>query len=267
MRSPSEVDHLSHSSIAMYLRCPRSWAYQYLEQLPRGPLSMSLIRGTAVDRAATKNLRQKIRSGEDLAVDEVCDVAEDVIRSEVDDKGGPSEINWEGMSFPRAIDSAVALTKIHMLHHAPVIDPAAVQVELHRPLPDGRDFVGYLDFIETDGRVGDIKTGKRRMGQPSADTDMQAHAYAYLRHGAIDFTYWRTIDTGNQRYEETVMTHRTNTQAAWYERAASDVSASINAAAFPPNTGGWWCGATRCSFWQRCQVENRPPEFPSDPTE
>ena len=261
-RSPLSVDHLSHSSIATYLRCPRQWAYLYLEQLPRGPLSMSLVRGSAVDRAATHNLRQKMRTYEDEPISVALDVAEDALRNEVDKNGGPKEVNWEGMSFPRAIDSAIELTRIHMLHHAPEIQPAGVQVELHRELPDGRDLVGYLDFTTVDGHVGDVKTGKRRMGQSAADTDMQAHAYAYLIGEPITFAYWRTIDTGTQRYEEVLTTQRTDDQAKWYERAALEVSGAINTGIFPPRTDGWHCAPKFCAFWDRCQVQNRPPEFP-----
>lgn len=223
---------------------------------------MSLLRGSAVDRAASRNLTQKIRSHEDMPVADVLDLAEEAMREDVDDEGGPKSIDWEGSSFPRAIDSTMELTRIHMLHHAPAIHPKAVQEEMHRPLKDGRDFVGYLDFITEDGAVGDIKTGKRRMGQASADTDMQAHAYAYLMGKGIDFAYWRTIDTGTQRYEEVLNTHRTSEQASWYEHAAEEVSAAINTGIFPPNTQGWHCSPKFCDFWQRCQVENRPPEFP-----
>lgn len=261
MRSPQDVDHLSHSSVSLYLRCARAWAYQYLEELPRSRPSMSLLRGTAVDRAATANLRQKIDSHEDLPVSDVCGMAEDELVVAVEGAGGASQVDWEGGNLARAKDSTIALTQLHMRAHAPSIQPSYVQLELHRPLRGGRDFVGHLDFVEDDAVVHDIKTGSRRMGQAAADKDLQASAYAYLAGFDIAFTYWRLVDSGQRRYDEVITTTRSAGQAAWYGEAAQAVSDAIDREAFPPNPTTWMCSERRCAFWQRCQVEQRPPEY------
>lgn len=260
-RSPKDIDHLSFSSVSTYLRCPRQWAYSYLEQLRRRP-GVALIKGGSVDKAAAHNLTQKVNSQTDLPTNDVLEVAEDAFRKAVDQEGGPSEIDWNGQNQARGLDSTIALTEIHMLHHAPRIQPACVQLELHRELPAGRDFMGFIDYVTTDSIVGDVKTGNKRMGQQAADSDLQPSAYAYLINEPIAFEFARVIDTGTRRYEEIVETGRDRKAIDWFSGLLADVERGIDAAVFPPNPNGWWCSQRFCGFWTRCQLENKPPEFP-----
>lgn len=255
------IDHLSHSSVALYLRCPRQWAYRYLEGLPTRR-TYSLLRGSAVDHAATVNLQQKVDTHRDLPISVVAEAAEDAFVRAVDQAGGRSEVEWEGQSYPRALDSTIQLTRVHMAQHAPYIQPVAVQERIVRELPSGRTFVGILDYRTADV-VGDVKTGARRMGQEAADTDLQPSAYAFLLGSPIQFEFARLIDTGTKQYDELVTTRRDERAISWYERLVTEVEQGIDRAVFPPNPQGWWCSERACPFWIRCQVEQRPPEVPS----
>ena len=255
-RTPDAVDHLSHSSISTFLRCPRQWAFAYLEGLRRPP-GVALIKGSAVDAGLTHNLRQKVESHIDLPTVDVLEATEMAFRADVDRNGGQSEIQWDGSNFARGLDSAIDLTALHMDHHAPHIQPTEVQLELHRTLPDGRDFVGHLDFVTAAG-VGDWKTGGKKMGQSAADSDRQPDAYAYLLDTPIDFTFWRAIDTGTRLSTEVVSTHRDQSQINWFEGQAVDVSTAINAGVFPPNTSGWHCSPKFCGFFQLCMSGRKP---------
>lgn len=260
-KRPADIDHLSHSSISTYLRCPRQWAYSYLEGLRRPP-GVALIKGSAVDKAASANLIQKIETRVDLPVEDVKEAAEDALRKEVDGAGGASEVQWSGESLPKAIDSAVSLTERHMMEHAPRIQPVTVQQFLSRPIPGTtRALFGHLDFIEEDGTVGDIKTGSRRMSTKDAENDQQATAYSYLMGRPIDFRFWRVIDTRRYVTDEIVSTQRSDTETRWYEEAAQQVSAAIDGGAYPPNPTGWWCDQKWCGFYSRCRIQNRPPEI------
>lgn len=256
-KAPDQVDHLSHSSIATFLRCPRQWAFSYLEGLHRPP-GVALIKGSALDKAATFNLEQKRVTRRDLAKDEILEVAEDAFRKDVDRNGGQSEIQWEGTNFARALDSAISLTDVHMTNHAPLIQPKDVQLELHRKLPDGRDFVGFIDFVEEDGTLGDVKSGSRRMASGDGDTDAQPSAYAYLVGEPIAFKFWRSIDTGSKRTHEIVETGRDQAAIDWYAGKAADVSAAINAGVFPPNDTSWTCSPRFCGYYRECMGGRRP---------
>lgn len=256
-RTPDQIDHLSHSSVATFLRCPRQWAYSYLEGLRRPP-GVALIKGSALDKAATFNLEQKRVTRRDLAVDDVLEVAEDAFRKDVDRNGGQSEVQWDGTNFARALDSAINLTSTHMKHHAPLIQPRDVQLELHRELPDGRDFVGFVDFVEEDGTLSDVKSGSRRMAAGDADTDPQPSAYGYLAGEPVAFKFYRSIDTGSKLTHEIVETGRDQRAIDWYEQKVLDVSAAINTGVFPPNDSGWHCTKRFCGFFDLCMSGRKP---------
>lgn len=256
-RTPDQVTHLSHSSISTYLRCPRQWAYAYLEGLKKPPAA-ALIKGKAVDDGLTYNLRQKVKSREDLPVFDVLAMTEESFRKEVDRQGGKSEVDWESATFASALDSAIEMTATHMEEHAPLIQPLHVQYEAHRELEDGRDFVGYFDFITEDGIVGDWKTGKKRMGQSAADSDLQPSAYAFLSEGPITFAFYRAIDTGKSQSSEILITARSEADRAWYGQAAADVSAAIDAGIYPPNPNGWHCSKSFCGYWDLCKANRKP---------
>ncbi len=253
------VDHLSPSSVKTFISCPRKWAYRYVEKL-KTPKTARQIKGTAVDRAASWNLEQKIETGRDEDAEHMAEVAEHVFRSEIDGQGGRDECNWKDESLPTGLDSTVKLTVLHREKHAPLIDPADVQLELHRKLPNGWDFEGHLDFVDTRGVVGDFKTAKRRWRQGRADKDLQATGYGYLLDRPIDFGFWTLIDTGKSRYEEVLTTQRTTAQQDWLETAALDIADSIEAGSFPPNPDSYLCSEKWCDYWSRCMGSNKPPK-------
>ena len=256
-KTPDQIDHLSHSSVATFLRCPRQWAFSYIEGLRRPP-GVALIKGSALDKAATFNLDQKRVTKRDLAVYDVLEVAEDAFRKDVDRNGGQSEVQWDGTNFARALDSAINLTSTHMKHHAPLIQPREVQLELHRELPDGRDFVGFVDFVEEDGTLGDVKSGSRRMAAGDADTDPQPSAYGYLAGEPVAFKFYRSIDTGSKLTHEIVETGRDQRAIDWYEQKVLDVSAAINTGVFPPNDSGWACSRRFCWYYEMCMSGRKP---------
>lgn len=256
-----KLDHLSHSSISMYMRCPRQWGYVYAEGLRRPP-GGALIRGRAVDDAATHNFEQKIESTEDLPAEEVLEVAEVAFHKAVDESGGGAEVDWGSYTPNQAktLDSTIALTRRHLEKHAPLLQPAAVQKRLEMPIPGStRSLVGIIDLLDVDGRVIDIKTGSRKMSAGDAESDMQATSYGLLMGRPIDFVFARVIDTGKNISDELVPTSRTPRQADWFKTQIMEVNHAIDVGAFPPNPNGWHCSPKFCGFWERCQVNNQPP--------
>lgn len=255
--NPEDIDHLSHSSVSTFLRCPRQWAYAYVEGLRRKP-SVALLKGSAVDTGLSLNLEQKIETRTDLPVDDVLQVSEADFRSRVDKEGGVSEIEWDGGNLAKGLDSTINLARLHMVEHAPHIQPVSVQLELHRTLSDGRDFVGYIDFMDEAGNICDWKTGKARMGQSSADTDMQPTAYSFLLDKPSNFTFYRAIDTGKNVSGEVLETSRSEMQINWYRDAVDDVSAAIDSGVFPANPNGWHCSPKFCGFYDMCMSGRKP---------
>ena len=265
----------SHSLVSTYLDCPRKAYYRYVENVP-SPKSSALMKGSACDSAWTYHLQQKMETKEDLPLADLLEVTESAFRDDVAGQGGIAEIEW-GDSTPRAsLDSALALTRTWHTQLAPLIEPTAVQVELHRSLPSGRDFIGYLDFEGTvDGRegvIGDNKTGSRRMSTSEAEKALQPSAYGFLRGKDTSFVFARAIDTGKSHAGELVWTERPLPAIAWYADLLNEVEAAFEAGSFPPNPTSNLCGKY-CPFLERCMphrfvsgpIGGREPEQPDVP--
>jgi len=232
------IDHLSVSSIRRYQECPRRWAVEKLDGQRSRP-GVALIKGTAVDRLATENWRQKRQSGQDWTLDEAEEFTEQAFREHVDQQGGRDEVDWGNESFTRALDSSIRLAAGHMRDHARLCTPAGVQVKFSRTLPDGRAFIGFIDAIDQNGDVIDVKTGSRRMPQGDAERDMQATAYAYGLARPITFRWFRVIDAARTT-TEIIESTRGQNAVEWFEDVALSVSTLIDAGVFPAHPG-WHC--------------------------
>lgn len=226
--------------MAKYMRCPRSWAASYLDEMP-SRMGSALVKGSAVDRAAEENWKQKRTTARDLPLEDVQEIAENCFRDKVDEAGGRDEVDWSNEGFAGALDSVQRLVKVHMRDHAPLHTPVATQLKVSRKLRDGRDLIGYLDAIAEDGTVIDVKSGSRRMSQADADTDLQASAYGWLLQRPIAFDFMRVIDTGRSpAHSEVISTHRGANSLKWFDELANNISTLIDDAVYP-TIPGYWC--------------------------
>lgn len=244
-RTTEDIDHLSASSIKTYLQCPASWSASYLDELPRR-WGSALVKGRAVDAAATANWRQKPTTGEDIAIEMAQEVAEHEFFKSIDEAGGKSEVDWDDSNLGAELDSSMKLTRRHMTDHAPLYTPKAVQQRIELPIINSeRVFVGFIDAL-TDDEVIDVKTGGRRMSQADADRDIQASAYA-LATGLRKFTFARVIHPSAkaQTSSELVHTERTVRGTLGFQSLVMDVSDAIDAGIYVRQPGYWcsWCPA------------------------
>lgn len=247
----------SHSLVSTYLDCPRKAAYRYIENIP-SPKSAALIKGSACDEAWNYALQVKMEDGAVIDAPALLNITEQAFRDDVHKQGGVSEVDWGDSNARESLDSALALSKAWRRDLYPAIEPTAVQVELRRTLPSGREFIGFLDFEGTvdgtPGAIGDNKTGKSRLNQAAADRGLQPSAYAWLadRPDATPFVYARAIDTGRSQYSELVWTDRTVEDNAWYGQLVIEVERAFVAEIFPPNPSSNLCGAKYCPYFERC---------------
>jgi hypothetical protein len=239
-RTPSEIDHLSQSSIKTFLDCERMWAAFYLDELPRRP-GVALLKGSAVDKVAEHNWRLRMDGYDTIELEEAKHLAEDFFRNEVDRAGGRGEVDWGNDTFPGALDSSVRMAERHMKDHAPLITPTAVQKKLSRRLPDGRQVIGFLDAVDENGNAVDVKTGGRALNQEDANRDLQPTAYNWLLNNPGRFRYFRVIDSGRSPVRsEVVETYRGERALSWFETLATNTSKRIDAGDYITRPG-WHC--------------------------
>lgn len=255
----TELRRFSHSLIDTYLDCPRKAMYRYVEGIP-SPKSTALVKGSATDEAWNTALARKI-GGEVMPADELVELTEVNFRRVVHDEGGVSSIDWGDAGDKKAaargaLNSAMTLSRVWAEQLYPEIEPTAVQVELTRDLPSGRQFIGFLDYegvIEGLPGIGDNKTGSKRMNKDDAGKGLQPSAYAWLKDEPISFVFSRAIDTGTNRYSEFVWTARSKEDNAWYGELVDQVERGFTEEIFPPNPKSNLCSPKWCAYFERCQ--------------
>lgn len=273
--SKPELRRFSHSLIDTYLDCPRKAEYRYVEGI-ESPKSTALVKGSATDEVWNTALAAKI-AGEVMPTDELVELTESAFRRVVHDEGGVSSIDWGEVSDRKAaaraaLNSAKTLSRIWADQLYPHIEPTAVQVELTRELPSGRQFIGFLDYegvIEGQEGIGDNKTGSKRMAKGDAGKALQPYAYAWLKDEPISFVFSRAIDTGSNRYSEFVWTGRSAKDNAWYGVLVGQVERAFTEGIFPPNPRSNLCSPKWCPFFERCQPHrtSHPGATPEETTE
>lgn len=251
----------SHSLVDTYLDCPRKAYYRYVEEVP-SPKTAALVRGSACDEGWNEYLLRKI-DGEDMPLEDLLTAVEENFRADVRKNGGVSEIDWGDSNARATLDSALELAAIWHGELGPQIQPTAVQVEYHRRLKSGRDFVGFTDY---EGLVplgvgdamatvvGDNKTGSRAMPQGDADKALQPSAYGWLKDEPITFAFTRAIETKSGTHKtETILTSRSKAANEWYGEMVETVERGWVAGVFPPNPKSNLCSPKWCPFFERCQ--------------
>ena len=103
------LDHISHSQISMWLRCPRQWEYRYVAGLkipPSGPL----IVGSAYHSALEGNFIQKVSSMVDLPLSDCLDIFSDAWEERLSgeelivwDQLGPGECKDQGAGDRKSV--------------------------------------------------------------------------------------------------------------------------------------------------------------------
>lgn len=265
----SDPVKVSHSRMNMLSRCGEQYRYRYIEGRRSRP-GVSLLVGTAVDRAVTSNLRSKIDAGELLEVEEVDSIARDALEFE----WNRSEIQLHdeevaaGVAVTKgaAVDKSVRLAHLHAATLAPAINPTHVDRGFVLEIEEfGVEVRGWIDIQEGTGSVRDTKTtGKTPsadIADKSAQLDLYALAATFLdearRIPEVALDYLIDLKKGARATSyASVRNEETNGRAlARIERFVLSVASETY---LPTNPDSWWCAAKWCGYYDICKFAARP---------
>ena len=239
---------LSPSQVRSFMDCQVRWRFKYVLRL-KDPQNGNLALGRAFHACLTHNFNQKIETREDLPITGVLALFREAWALELEltefrDDEDPSELAACG----------VALVAKYMAEVAPTIDPAAVEVRVTGEI--GRVHVqGWVDLLDVDGRVIDIKTAARRPSGIDPDHRFQIATYIQLLPGA----------SGEARVDTLVKTKAPKIVSQSFQVNEQDLRATrtlyplaqrvMKAEAFVPNRRSITCSRRNCSFWRHCERE------------
>lgn len=129
--SRANYPHLSHSQISMYLRCSMQYFFRYILGLKDKP-KVSLALGLGGHAALEKNIKRKLKSGQDSPTDEVVQWGSDFMDKELS-RLPASEIEKD-VEPGSTKDKFLAAIKIHQTRDAPNLEPIAAELEFNLDL-------------------------------------------------------------------------------------------------------------------------------------
>ncbi|HFC08432.1 MAG TPA: PD-(D/E)XK nuclease family protein [Chloroflexi bacterium] len=254
-----QIEHLSYSSIQLFLTCPAAWRYRYIEKV-QTPTSTALVFGSAWHNAveAYVGARALGQEADLLALWQQHWHATLESQSAPVDWGAetPEQHFNEGVRLLETEEVKTALDGIVPLVQdgAPVIEK---RVELHVPgvpVP----VIGYIDIITADGVPGDFKTAARAWSQDKAANELQPAFYlAALNQAGIPtpgmkFRHFVVTKTRKPQFQ-VLETTRTPETLLFLYQMIGNVWRAIEAEAFPENPTTWKCSPRYCEFWEVCR--------------
>ena len=253
---------LHYSHIDCGLNCAHKYYLEYLMQ-GTGWIGIDLPIGTAVHKAVADNLRQKSRTGKNMAILKVETAARDCMVGQLDnlDIRLTAEQNLLGRkrTIGRAIDLTVTLARLHCRDIAPGIRPYyADHVERKMVLECPNypfDVSMTIDCLSEHSQVRECKTSKPgRWNQVNADTSLQLTIYALAVHlvdgiySPIDCTIDNLVKSKVAK-AKVIHTTRGPDQFKYFFNLLEVFAEMLEKGVYPPANPTWWgCSKSWCKF-------------------
>ena len=243
------LDHVSHSQINMWQRCPKQWEYRYVGGL-KVPPSGALVLGGCYHKALEGNFRQKVTSREDLPVDSCLDMFSDSWNERLSSE---ELIIWEDRYPEEYKDQGIGLVKEYRETVSPAVQPTKVEEVYVSEINDVR-FVCVVDLEDEAKIVIDHKTSARAYKQDDVDKDLQASAEAFALGRAIVFQNHIAIKSRVPRIQ-IIRSYRLDTDIKWWYEMATGIVLQMKSGIAPPNPNGWHCSERFCGYYDMCRKD------------
>ena len=256
--------HFSASQLAMLSRCGEQWRRRYIEK-EKAPPAIAMLKGTALHHGAEVNFKQKIQTHSDLPKDEIIENAVDKLemafRDDVQFTKEEQKIGHKKL-LNQTTAEVVRLATAHADEQAPDYQPLKVEQEFRVVMDEcDYDLLGYIDLIDDENRVIDLKTSKMKPKKGLADESIQLTGYAayQVTQGVYPVKVRLDVLTANKKgvTRTTVDSVRDANDLKTLGRRIDMAAEAINAGVFMPAIpGSWWCSNTWCGYWDTCPYVN-----------
>ena len=245
---PSAAAVLSPTQVRCFMDCHARWWFKYTLKHPDPP-NGNLALGRAVHWALTQNFAQKVETYEGLALSGVLALFREAWALERDqaefrDDEDPSQLAFAGE----------ALVEKYLDEVAPAVEPAAVELHVEGEI-GGVRVQGFIDVLDVNGRIIDIKTAK---ASPSGIEPMHRFQVATYRQLA-------PAASGKGRLDTLVKTKTPKIVLQCFdvteqdERAIQTIyaraSQAMRSELYMPNRLSMFCSRRNCAHWRVCERE------------
>jgi len=239
---------LSPSQVRCFMDCQVRWWFKYVLRCA-DPATGKMALGRAVHAALTQNFAQKVETQEDLPVTGVVALFRDAWAHEREQ----TEFRDDEDAAELGACGEVLVSK-YMDEAAPLIEPAAVEMRVEGTI-GGIRVQGWIDLMDVNGRIIDLKTAARKPSGIESDYKFQIATYAQLTPGA----------TGEARLDTLVKTKTPALVMQNFRVTEQDVlgttklyplaQQSMKSDRFMPNRLSLTCSRRNRSYWRHCERE------------
>lgn len=266
---PAGLQHLSHTSVDLYLRCPEKWRRRYIDR-EYEPAGGYQVVGRAVHAAEAQSYHEMVETGEPHSTEQVVDEFVTQLANEQRDE---AEIDWDGEDPGAMKDRGVSMVANYHKVIVPTMKPTLVENEFNIKLHPDHNWTikGYIDVIAStdDGFLAkpsgphDIKTVKKAhdyadsiqatlytyatMEEDDEDKTFSVHELKVLRDGPHADVREVTRDREAQlrHLKRIAMIAR---EIEWRVQTGEWQGAA---------PGTWWCSQKYCGYWDTCSMVAR----------
>lgn len=253
------IEHLSYSSINLFLTCSEAWKRKNILKEPQSS-SPALLFGSAIHNTIEGFIATKTESGSspDLTLLWPMQWAAAVEREPNCEWGAdtPAEHFNEGIRLLSNPDLQQMVNRL-----TPLRDDQGLfmerKVELRVPgvpVP----IIGYIDLVTNDGIPGDFKTSAQQWSQDKAKDELQPLFYlaALNQLGrsvpGLRFRHY-VITKAKVSKVQVIETQHTWDSIFWLYGLIQQVWRAIEAESFVVNPHAWLCGPKYCGAWSKCR--------------
>ncbi len=247
------IEHLSYSSISMYLDCPEAWRRKYIAGEPTKKTS-ALAFGSAFHGTV-----ERIVQGEAANLTNVWSEEFNKAFGEggvtLDDDELPEQHYNEGIRILSNNDVQSALTAIKPRHDS---SGAMIERKVELSIPGVPvPVIGFIDIILEDGTPADIKTSAKSWTQDQANNSLQTLFYiAALNQAGMEvnwrFKHFVFVKTKTPQVQVLEHGHKPGELFFLFEMIKR-VWEGISKEYFPLNPTTWRCGPKYCDFYSACR--------------
>lgn len=258
---------LSPSQVLKYVDCSAAWSFKYVEKLP-DPANANLALGRAMASATAATLRAKM-DGEQLAA---AMVIAEILAPELAREIAVAELDPGKDDAAEILATAVRVYDEWHRSVLPILHPAAVEVAVSGEIA-GVSVRGYVDMIDVDGTIVDLKTAAKAPSELEADEIDESivqvagmpttgishgHAFQLATYGHVLEARIMRIDMITKAKKPRYISQSAKIgepELRHVEAVYPVVADAMNQGFVVPNRGSLFCSRRGCAFWRRCQRE------------
>ena len=249
------MEALSVSQVEAYLACPLKYRFRYIDQIPPPWRPAALAFGASVHAAIEWFHRERLAGREPTAaqVQAIFDAdwyaqnLDPLVFAEWDSKTSLAEKGRAMLALYVERAGSVRPKTAEERFEIDLFDPVTGEVLDVR-------LRGFIDLIEEDGTLVELKTAARMLDPGSLERHLQVSTYAlavFPREGKVPKLRLDILLKTKVPRLERLPTTRTTEDLAWTARLIEGTAQAIRAGHFYPNPS-WRC--TECEYFAHCQA-------------